>query len=34
VRLPAPEMARRLSDMTDRAGNLLPRPIDYTAVRY
>jgi glyoxylase-like metal-dependent hydrolase (beta-lactamase superfamily II) len=34
VRLPAAEMARRLTDMADRAGTLLPQPIDYTAVRY
>lgn len=34
VRLPAEEMSRRLQDMTDRAGALLPGPIDFMAVRY
>ena len=34
MRLPAPEMARRLHAMTERASTLVPRPIDFTAVRY
>jgi glyoxylase-like metal-dependent hydrolase (beta-lactamase superfamily II) len=33
-RLPAPEMARRMRDMADRASLLVPRVVDFTAVRY
>jgi glyoxylase-like metal-dependent hydrolase (beta-lactamase superfamily II) len=33
-RLPAPEMARRMRDMADRASRLVPRAIDFAATRY
>ncbi|MEV7007486.1 MBL fold metallo-hydrolase [Streptosporangium sp. NPDC051022] len=33
-RLPAPEMARRLGELTARVRTLRPRPIDFSAVRW
>ncbi|MFG3280546.1 MBL fold metallo-hydrolase [Streptomyces sp. NPDC048111] len=33
-RLPADEMSRRLRSLTERAGLLEPRPVDFTAVRW
>ncbi|MEU1665374.1 MBL fold metallo-hydrolase [Streptomyces sparsogenes] len=33
-RLPAPEAARRLAELTDRVRALKPRPVDFTAVRW
>ena len=34
IRLPKPEMARRMRDLTERAGKLLPRNVDFYAVKY